>query len=38
MPLAMQIVATAAAAYLVAWSLWHVLTTTPNTSTKEDTR
>ena len=38
MPLAMQVVATAAAAYLVGWSLWHVLTTTPNTSTKEDTR
>ena len=38
MPLAMQVVASAAAAYLVAWSLWYVLTTTPNTDTKKDTR
>jgi hypothetical protein len=38
MALALQVVASAAAAYLVAWSLWHVLTTTPNTSTKENTR
>ena len=30
--------ASAAAAYLVGWSLWHVLTTTANTSTKKATR
>jgi hypothetical protein len=28
----------AAVAYLVGWSLWHVLTTNPNTDTKENTR
>jgi hypothetical protein len=38
MPLALQVVASAAAAYLVAWSLWHVLTTTPKPQHKENTR
>jgi hypothetical protein len=38
MPLALQVVASAAAAYLVAYALWYVLTTTPNTDTKENTK
>jgi hypothetical protein len=38
MPLALQVVASAAAAYLVAYALWHVLTTNPNRSTKENTK
>jgi hypothetical protein len=38
MPLALQVVASAAAAYIVAWSLWHVLTTNPNPDTKENTK
>jgi hypothetical protein len=38
MPLALQVVASAAATYLVGWSLWHVLTTNPKPSTTENTR
>ena len=38
MPLAMQVVASAAAAYLVGWSLWHVLTTNPKAQPKDNTR
>ena len=38
MALALQVVASAAATYLAAWSVWHVLTTTPNPTTKENTK